>query len=210
MPERRPDPVRHFVKPAFFVLCLLPLAVLVFDFLGDRLSANPIADVTHETGDWTLRFLLLTLCVTPVQRLTGLAVVAQFRRVLGLFAFFYGVLHFSTYLVLDKFFAWDEIIPDLLRRRFIIVGSASLLLMIPLAATSFAAAQRWLGGRRWKALHRLAYVVPVGGVIHYLWLVKADIQRPIAYGVAVGLLLLVRLVWWGRRRARPRPTANTA
>jgi sulfoxide reductase heme-binding subunit YedZ len=207
MTRRVDDPFRRYGKPAVFAFGLLPLGLLAYDALTGQLTADPIAFVTHETGAWTLRFLVLTLAVTPLQRITGRSWFSRFRRMIGLIAFFYALLHLTTYLWLDKYFAWDEIIPDLTKRRFIIVGAASLLLMVPLAATSFNAAQRWLGGKRWKRLHRLTYLIPLGGVVHYLWLVKADTRPPLTYGAVVVVLLALRLWWWAEKAwaARPRP-----
>jgi sulfoxide reductase heme-binding subunit YedZ len=176
-----------------FLLCLLPLGVLVWNALNDQLSANPIDDITDETGTWTLRFIVITLCVTPLRRITGWAPLQQLRRMFGLFAFFYGLLHFSTYIYLDQFFAWEEIAADIAKRPFILVGFTSFILMIPLAATSTDRITRWMGGKRWNRLHRLVYVTAIGGVIHYLWLVKADTQRPLTYGAIVAVLLGYRL-----------------
>lgn len=181
-------------KPFVFVLALLPLAFLVFDTLTDRLSANPISDITHATGLWTLRFLMFTLAVTPLRRLSGLSWLARFRRMLGLFAFFYGLLHLFTYLYLDQFFQWGEILADIPKRPFITVGFASLVMMVPLAASSFDRVMRWMGGRRWKNLHRLVYAVALGGVIHFLWLVKADTSEPLFYGSVFAVLMILRLI----------------
>lgn len=181
-------------KPFVFVIALLPLALLVFDTLTDRLSANPISDITHATGLWTLRFLMFTLAVTPLRRLSGLSWLARFRRMLGLFAFFYGLLHLFTYLYLDQFFQWGEILADIPKRPFITVGFASLVMMVPLAATSFDRMMRWMGGRRWKNLHRLVYAVALGGVIHFLWLVKADTSEPLFYGSVFAVLMILRLI----------------
>jgi sulfoxide reductase heme-binding subunit YedZ len=185
--------VQRVIKPIVFLLCLLPLGVLVWNALNDQLSANPIDDITDETGTWTLRFIVITLCVTPLRRITGWAPLQQLRRMFGLFAFFYGLLHFSTYIYLDQFFAWEEIAADIAKRPFILVGFTSFILMIPLAATSTDRITRWMGGKRWNRLHRLVYVTAIGGVIHYLWLVKADTQRPLTYGAIVAVLLGYRL-----------------
>ena len=185
--------VQRVIKPIVFLLCLFPLGVLVWNALNDQLSANPIDDITDETGTWTLRFIVITLCVTPLRRITGWAPLQQLRRMFGLFAFFYGLLHFSTYIYLDQFFAWEEIAADIAKRPFILVGFTSFILMIPLAATSTDRISRWMGGKRWNRLHRLVYVTAIGGVIHYLWLVKADTQRPLTYGAIVAVLLGYRL-----------------
>lgn len=185
--------VRRVIKPIVFFLCLLPLGLLVWNALNDQLSANPIDDITDETGTWTLRFIVITLCVSPLRRITGWAPLQQLRRMLGLSAFFYGLLHFTTYIYLDQFFAWEEIATDIAKRPFILVGFTSFVLMIPLAATSTDRIARWMGGKRWNLLHRLIYFIAVGGVIHYLWLVKADTQRPLNYGAIVAGLLGYRL-----------------
>ena len=184
---------KRILKPAVFALALAPLLGLLWKAYAGTFSANPIKDVTEETGIWTLRFLLITLAVTPLRSITRWSPAGTFRRMLGLFAFFYGFLHFTTYVYLDQFFAFDEILRDIAKRPFITVGFAAFVLMIPLALTSPNRVVRWIGGKRWKVLHRTVYVVALGGVIHYLWLVKADTSRPLLYGAALVILLLVRL-----------------
>lgn len=202
--------VRFVVKPAVFAASLVPLGLLVRGALSNGLGANPIEAVTHATGDWTLRFLLLTLAVTPVRWITGWNPLVRFRRMLGLFAFFYGALHLLTYVVLDKFFAWHEILLDVLHRRFILVGALAFTVLVPLAATSTAWMVRRMGFRAWQALHRLIYVSAVAGVVHYWWLVKADITKPRMYAIVLGALFTVRLavVWRRRAIARVRPRAS--
>jgi sulfoxide reductase heme-binding subunit YedZ len=201
--------VRRVVKPIVFLLCLLPLGLLVWNALNDQLSANPIDDITDETGTWTLRFIVMTLCVTPLRRITGWAPLQQLRRMFGLYAFLYGLLHFTTYVYLDQFFAWGEIAADIAKRPFILVGFTSFVLMIPLAATSTDRITRWVGGKRWNLLHRLIYLTAIGGVIHYLWLVKADTQRPLTYGAIVAVLLGYRLwVFLVPRLTRFRPASK--
>ncbi len=185
----------RWVKVCVFVAALGPFAYVLYGVFADTLGANPIDAVTDETGTWTLRFLVLTLLVTPLRKWTGWNALIRFRRMLGLFAFFYGTLHFLTYLVLDQFFAFDEIVADIVKRPFITVGFMAFVLMIPLAATSTAGWIRRLGGRRWNLLHRLVYLSAIGGVVHYLWLVKSDISRPARYGVVVAFLLAAR-VWF--------------
>lgn len=206
---------RHLLKPALFVSGLVPAALLTWGALMGELSANPIKDITEETGIWTLRFLVITLSATPLRKITGWARVARFRRMLGLFAFFYGFLHFTTYIYLDQFFAWEEILKDVAKRPFITVGFTAFVLMIPLALTSPNRVVKWIGGKRWKALHRLVYAVATAGVIHYLWLVKADTSRPLRYGAVVSVLLMYRL--WDYLRSRraavkvaPKRETNTA
>jgi methionine sulfoxide reductase heme-binding subunit len=164
-------------------------------YLGD-LGANPIEKITHSTGDWTLRFLLITLAITPLRRALGAPALIRFRRMLGLFAFFYGCLHFLTYIWLDKFFDVHGMLADIAKRKFITVGLTAFVLLIPLAVTSTAGWIRRLGGRRWRALHRLIYFSAIAGVIHYLWLVKADIRKPLEYGSILALLLFYRIMSW--------------
>jgi sulfoxide reductase heme-binding subunit YedZ len=194
---RRPG----LLKAGVFVACLVPLALLAWQALTDNLGANPIKEITEQTGIWTLRLLLVTLAVTPVRRLTGYNRLIQWRRMLGLFAFFYGGLHFLTYIWLDQFFIVSEMIADVMRRPFITVGFVSFVLLIPLAITSTTGMIKRLGGLWWQRLHRLVYGIAVGGVVHYLWLVKADIQSPLTYGGLLAVLLGYR-VWaaWHRRR----------
>ena len=181
------------VKPWVFTACFIPLALVVWHGLTGGLSANPIEDITHRTGDWTLRFLLVALAVTPLRRLTGWAALASFRRMFGLFAFFYAVLHFTTYLVLDFFFAFDLILDDIVERRYITAGFAGFLMLVPLALTSTARMTRRLGGERWRQVHRLVYVAAVAGVVHYLWLVKIDIRPPLLYAGILTVLFGARL-----------------
>lgn len=176
--------------------CLAPLVLLVWKALTNNLGANPIAEITAQTGIWTLRFLLLTLAITPLRRLTGWNRLIQWRRMLGLMAFFYGGLHFVTYLWLDQFFVLPDILTDVMERPFITVGFASFVLLIPLAITSTTKMIRRLGGKWWQRLHRLIYVIAVGGIIHYWWLVKADIRQPLIYGSVLGILLAYRLWMW--------------
>jgi sulfoxide reductase heme-binding subunit YedZ len=191
---------RPMLKVGVFGACLMPLAVLAGQALTHTLGANPIDEITDQTGIWTLRMLLITLAVTPVRRLTGWNRLIQLRRMLGLFAFFYGSLHFLTYIWLDQSFVLEDIIADVMERPFITVGFASFTLLIPLAVTSTAAMIKRLGGKWWQRLHRLAYAIAIGGVVHYLWLVKADIQQPLLYGGILTILLVYRF-WdmYGRR-----------
>jgi methionine sulfoxide reductase heme-binding subunit len=205
------------LKPVVFLASLGPLAYLVWAALTGNLSANPLSDLTNETGVWTLRFLCITLAITPLRRITGWNSVIRFRRMTGLFAFFYGSLHFLIYVIVDRFAGLDfsegivtwstlrnlaaSVGEDVYKRPFITIGFTTLMLMVPLAATSTAGMIRRLGGKRWNRLHRLVYVAAVTGVIHYWWLVKADISRPQTYALIVGLLLGFRAWWWARKRA---------
>ncbi len=180
------------IKSLVFALCLLPGVLLGWQFYQDQLGANPIEAITHNTGEWTLRLLLITLVMTPLKRLTGWYWPIRLRRMLGLFAFFYACLHLSTYLWLDQFFDWPEIWLDILDRPFITVGMLAFVLLLPLAVTSNRYAIKKLG-RNWKRLHRLAYIVPVLGVLHFWWLVKADVLEPAIYALLLGALLFARL-----------------
>lgn len=195
-----------WTKVVVFLLCLVPFGSLVWKALHNDLGANPIEFITHATGDWTLRFLVITLAITPLRKLLRQPDLIRFRRMLGLFAFFYGCLHFTTYLWLDKYFDMAEIWKDVAKRRYITVGFAALVMMIPLAITSTGGWIRRLGGRRWQALHRLIYVIAICGVIHYYWLVKSAVYRPLAYGAIVAVLLLWRLA----DRKWTRPTVASA
>ncbi len=197
-----------WLKLAVFPLCLLPLALLAADAYRDALGANPIEVITHSTGTWTLVFLLLTLCITPLRRITGVNALIKLRRMLGLFAFFYACLHFVTYFWLDQFFDWPAIVKDVIKRPFITVGFTSFILLLPLAATSTQGMIRRLGGRRWQWLHRLVYVIAIGGVVHYLWLVKKDLTQPLIYAAVLGLLLGYRLFHrWRSSALRAHPAA---
>jgi methionine sulfoxide reductase heme-binding subunit len=180
-------------KPLVFLICLGPLAALGWRALHGELTANPIEFITHATGDWTLRFLIITLCVTPFRKILHLPELTRFRRMLGLFAFFYACLHFTTYIWLDKFFDLSEMWKDIAKRKYITVGFTAFLLVIPLAITSTAGWIRRLGGKRWQQLHRLIYFSAALGVIHYYWLVKSAVIRPLTYGAIVAVLLLWRL-----------------
>ena len=182
----------RWMKVPVFALCLSPALLLVWEGFNGGLGANPIEFITHATGDWTLRFLAITLAVTPLRKLLRLPELVRFRRMLGLFAFFYVCLHLMTYVWLDKFFSWSEIVKDVVKRPFITAGFTAFVLLIPLAVTSTAGWIRRLGGKRWQLLHRLVYVSAVAGVVHYYWLVKSDITRPVFYAAIVTLLLAYR------------------
>lgn len=195
-------------------LALIPFAWLVWDIYlaatgGDALGADPVAAITHRTGDWALRFLLLTLAVTPLRRLSGHTVLLRFRRMLGLYAFFYASAHFATYLVLDLGGYWAQILDDIVKRPFITVGFSAWLLLLPLVATSTRGMMRRLG-RRWGQLHRLVYAIAILAVLHFVWLVKSDLREPLIYAGILALLLGLR-VWWALRKravARPAPRAG--
>jgi len=188
-------------KVALFFVCLIPLGRLVWLAFNGGLGANPIEFVTRSTGTWTLVFLLITLSITPIRKLTGQNALLRVRRMLGLFAFFYACLHFTTYIWWDQFFDWVAILKDIKKRPFITVGFACFVLLLPLAATSTNAMMRRLG-RRWQQLHRLVYLIGIGGVVHYWWLVKKDITQPALYALVLALLLGYRLVVWRQARKR--------
>jgi len=194
-------------KPLIFLLCLIPFATLVWaiyynvKYDPSSLGADPLSVITDRTGDWTLRFVLITLAITPLRLLFGWNFAVRFRRMLGLFAFFYGFLHFLSYVWFTVVFDIHLIIEDVIKRKFITVGFTAFVLMIPLAVTS---TKKWitrLGGKRWQALHRLVYVTGILGVIHYWWRVKSDIEKPLIYAVLLALLLGIRL--WKKFKPAP-------
>jgi methionine sulfoxide reductase heme-binding subunit len=222
--------VRFALKPAVFVASLMPLVYLVWAALTGNLSANPLSDLTNETGVWTLRFIGITLALTPLRKFTAWNGFIKFRRMAGLYAFFYGTLHLLTYAIADRFAGLAQasslaeaiamgrlpaealvvsttramatsIGEDIYKRPFITLGFAAWLTMLPLAVTSTAGWIRRLGGKRWNRLHRLVYLTGVLGPLHYWWLVKADVSRPMAYAAAVAVLLGVRVYWSRARRA---------
>ena len=186
------------VKAALFALCALPFALLFARAFSGGLGANPVEAITHETGTWALRLLLVTLAVTPLRRLTGALWLVRLRRMLGLFAFFYAALHVLTYAVLDASLDLLYVLEDVLDRRYILVGFTAFVLLVPLAATSTNAMVRRLGPARWRRLHRLVYLAVPLAVLHFLWLVKADLSEPLLYAGLLALLLFLRLpavVW---------------
>ena len=182
---------RRYLKPVVFFFCLLPCLLLIWQAYNDSLGANPIDEITDRTGEWILRFLLLTLLMTPLKRLLGWTWPIRIRRMLGLYAFFYACLHLLTYLWLDQFFEWKEIWLDIVDRPFIMAGMTAFILLVPLAVTSDKLMIKRLG-KNWKRLHRLAYVIPVLGTLHFWWLVKADVREPLVYGALLTILLLQR------------------
>src|SRR5215472_9291033 len=195
---------RVALKVAAWGVCLTPLAMLLYRATTHELGANPISFVTNWLGDWTLRLLLAGLAMTPLRILFGVSWPLALRRLLGLFAFAYATLHFSIWLVVDHFFDWREMGADIVKRPYVTVGMTALMLMLPLAATSTVAAIRKLGAKNWQRLHRLAYAVGVGGVLHYLWLAKKANPAPYYYAMVLALLLAIRAWNWSRRRvARP-------
>ncbi len=185
------------LKPIIFLAALLPLLLLVGGSLRGQLGANPIERITHQTGLWTLILLLATLSITPIRRLTGVQRVIQYRRMLGLFAFFYGFLHLMTYVWLDQFFDVHSMLKDVYKRPFITAGFTGFVLMLPLALTSTKWAIRKLG-KKWQSLHRLVYFSAAAGVIHFLWLVKKDISEPVNYAIVLAVLMTIRVFYWVR------------
>ncbi len=201
--------MHRYFKPVLFLACLVPVARLAWLGVHGGLGANPIEFITHSTGDWTLTFLLVTLSVTPLRKLTRQYWLISFRRMLGLFAFFYGVLHLMTYVWLDKFFDVHEMLHDIAKRKFITMGMTAFTLMIPLALTSTKWSIRRLG-KRWQMLHRLIYFSAAAGVIHYIWLVKADLKKPLEYAAVLGVMLVYRVVaWLVGRKATSKRVGNT-
>ncbi len=187
-------------------MALTPFLWLLFRGVTDRLTANPIEDITLTTGIWALRFLLITLAITPVRRLSGWNPIIRYRRMLGLFAFFYATLHFLTYIVLDQGLAFEFILPDIVKRPYITAGMTAFVAMIPLAVTSTRGWIRRLG-RRWQMLHRLVYVSGIAACLHFIWKVKIVIGEPVYYAAILGALLLFRAVW--RLRPQARATGRT-
>ena len=208
-----------WTKVVLFLLGLAPLGYLFWRGLNAShqrqpdLTANPIEYITHFTGDWTLRFLLITLAVTPLRWLLNRPQVTRFRRMLGLYAFFYGILHLTVWIWLDKNFDTGEMYTDIFKRKFITVGMLGLLLMAPLAITSTAGWVRRMGFARWQRLHRLVYFSAAAGVVHYYWLVKSDIRLPLMYGAILAALLARRVPVWlksGKRKPAPKRVQGAA
>jgi len=192
------------LKPAVFALCALPACWLVYAAFTGGLGPNPVETITHFTGDWALRLLLVTLAVTPLRKLTGNGAVMRVRRMLGLYAFFYVCVHLLTYVWLDAFFSLAYIWDDIAKRLYITAGFTGFCLLLPLALTSTNAMIRRLGGRRWQRLHRLVYAAAIAGVLHFLWLVKADVREPLVYAALLAALLALRLPPLSRRLGRVR------
>jgi sulfoxide reductase heme-binding subunit YedZ len=196
-----------WTKVFAFLLCLVPLFLLGWRAYNQKLGANPIEKITHTTGDWTIWFLLITLSVTPFRKLLNQPKLARFRRMLGLFAFFYGCLHLMTWMWLDKFFDLKDMWEDVVKRRFITVGMLAFVMLIPLAITSTNGWVRRLGFVRWQRLHRLVYFSALAGVIHYYWLVKSDVRLPLFYGAILTVLMTYRLVAWMLSKSAKRNAA---
>jgi sulfoxide reductase heme-binding subunit YedZ len=198
--------LRRVLKPIIFIACLGPLANLVYQAFWGDLGANPVETITNTTGIWTLRLLAITIAITPVRWLTKWNGIITFRRPIGLFAFFYGSMHFLIYFILDRSLMFDGLWEDIVKRPYITVGFTAFVLMIPLAVTSTTGWIRRLGGRRWNLLHKLVYVSSVLGVVHYWWKVKLDVTNPMVYAMIVGALLAARVARWLARRQPARAT----
>jgi methionine sulfoxide reductase heme-binding subunit len=198
---------RRWTKIVAFLLSLSPAGYLGWRFYEQDLTANPLEYITHFTGDWAIRLIAVTLAITPLRQILRLPDLIRFRRMIGLFAFFYASLHFLAYLWLDRLFDFQDLAKDIAKRPFITAGFVAFLAMLPLALTSTRGWIRRLGGRRWQQLHRLIYLAGVAAVVHYYWLVKSDIRQPVLYGSIVGILLLYRAAAWARARVLTRPPA---
>jgi len=186
------------IKPLLFLFCLLPLGWQIWRlYSGDVI--DPVDEFTVAGGQWTLRFLFLTLAVTPLRILTGFGALVSLRRMLGLFTFFYACIHFGVFIGIDHYFDWPAIVEDITERRYVIAGATGLCLMIPLAATSFNRAIKHLGSKNWQLLHRLVYVVAIAAMLHFFWLVKSDYTEPLLYAIVLALLFTIRLGHWARR-----------
>ncbi len=196
----------RITKIVIFLAALVPLERLAWKAFHDGLGANPVEVITHSTGDWTLILIITTLSITPLRKLTKQHWLIGVRRMIGLFAFFYGCLHFTTYIWLDKFFDVHEMIKDVYKRPFITAGFTAFVLMIPLALTSTKGWIRRLGGKNWQRVHRLIYVTGIAGVVHYIWLVKADLRKPLQYAFVLSVLLIYRIMVWLSEARKDRAT----
>ncbi len=191
------------IKPVLFVLCLVPLGWQLWRlYAGDVI--DPVDEFTEAGGQWTLRFLFATLAVTPIRILTGFGAIVSIRRMLGLFTFFYGCVHLSIFIGIDHFFDWPAIFEDITERRYVIAGTTAVVLMMPLAATSFNRAIKFLGSGRWQLLHRLVYIVAIAALLHFFWLVKSDYTEPVIYAAILIFLFTVRIVHWLKRSSARR------
>jgi methionine sulfoxide reductase heme-binding subunit len=198
------------IKAVVFFLALLPFCRLVWGGFANQLGANPLEFITWNTGDWTLYFLCMTLAITPLRRFTGWNWLVRLRRMIGLFAFFYAFLHFTTFLWFDHFFDVQEMLADVVKRPFILVGFTAFVLLIPLAVTSTNGMVKRLGAKRWQWLHRLIYVIAVLGILHFWWMKagKHNFEQPIIFGTIVAILLLLRVVWAVQKRLKERAMVN--
>lgn len=193
----------NWIKSILFLLALIPLGRLIEGSLMDTLGANPIEKLLRQTGYWTLSFLTVTMLLSPIRQWTGVIWIGRFRRMLGLFAFFYGMLHLTVYVGLDQFFDWKGILKDILKRPYITIGLTAFVLMIPLAVTSTDRMLRRLGGERWRKLHRLIYLITLLGVIHFWWLVKKDITEPLLFALIYSFSMVLRYLFNRKRNPTP-------
>lgn len=189
------------IKVLLFIACCVPICILAVNLFADKITGDPVETMTRTTGIWALRLLLITLAVTPLRQIFKFPELIKLRRMLGLFSFFYAVLHMLVYVVFDQFFDFQAIITDVVEKKFIFAGMTALLLMVPLAATSTNGMVKRLGGKNWRRLHRLIYVIAIAAVVHFIWLVKADLQEPLIYAFILLFLLGYRL--WTRHRKKP-------
>jgi methionine sulfoxide reductase heme-binding subunit len=203
--------VRRVIKPVVFIACLLPFSWLVYSAFWGDLGANPVETITNETGIWTLRLIVATIAITPLRWATKWNPIINFRRMIGLFAFFYATIHFMIYFILDRSLMFDGLWEDIVKRPYITVGFTGFVLMIPLAMTSTKGWIRRLGGQRWNTLHKAVYITAVAAVIHYWWKVKLDVTDPMIYAAIVAVLLGARAVrWFSRRQTSGATRAATA
>lgn len=207
MKQLSPTAVKR-IKLALFVVCLMPFLRLVLGVRAGTLGADPVEAITHNTGIWSLRLLLLTLAITPVKRWTGWLWLMRLRRTLALYAFFYASLHVAVYLVFDQFFDWPEILKDVAKRPHLTAGFVAFVLMIPLVMTSTNSMMKRLGGKNWQLLHRLTYPIAAAAVLHFFWLVKKDVTEPTLYALILSVLLCARLVHRPRKAPAPPPLAT--
>ena len=196
-----------FTRRVIFAACLIPALLLVVRGFKGNLSANPVEFLEHSTGDWALRFLCITLAVTPLRKIFDQPLFIRYRRMLGLFAFFYTCVHLALYLTFDLSFQFRDLLADVLKRPYITFGMAGFLMMAPLAITSTAAMVRRMGPKRWQLLHRLVYFSTLAGVIHYYWLVKSNVREPLMYAGIFALLMLYRVMLWTTKGAKPQKSA---
>jgi len=199
-----------WTKRGLFAVCLIPAALLTWRAFNGRLGANPVEFIEHATGDWAIRFLLITLAVTPLRKIISQPQLARFRKMLGLFAFFYTFVHLMMYLIFDQMFDLEAIFHDVAKRLYIMAGMAGFLMMLPLAITSTAAMVRRMGPKNWQRLHRLVYFSTLAGIVHYYWLVKSDIREPAMYAAILLVEMLYRLRMWTAKKPQPVPAASAS
>jgi len=199
-----------WTKRGLFAICLIPAGLLTWRAFNGRLGANPVEFIEHATGDWAIRFLLITLAVTPLRKIVNQPQLARFRKMLGLFAFFYTFVHLMMYLIFDQMFDLEAIFHDVAKRLYIMAGMAGFLMMLPLAITSTAAMVRRMGPKNWQRLHRLVYFSTLAGIVHYYWLVKSDIREPAMYAAILLVEMLYRFRMWTAKKPQPVPVASAS